>query len=117
MNKTIEMPVAIGLFEWKDLLSEVETAAPADRAQKYANLCTVLVPAFMHDDKGDGATAAQRNASTYLRALSTYPAASDAWLDVFRAFRKMLEAHFLPAAIRTGATSGAKTLRFKQKAF
>ena len=50
------------------------------------------------------------SAQTYLRALSTYPAASDEWLDVFRAFQQLFSTyHSVRAAPPTRAAEPAMT--------
>ena len=81
------------------LMASVMSARPRDRAAAFAVAHKELsrwLAAFAAGDRcllapGRDADRFVSQARTYLRALSTYRPVTDAWLDVFRAFRQLVE--------------------------
>ena len=81
------------------LLASVASTRPRDRGNAFAVLHAELERWLRDCEAGNRALLVpgrdpQRfvaQVRTYLRALSTYRPVTDAWLDVFRAFRQLIE--------------------------
>jgi hypothetical protein len=81
------------------LMASVMSARPRDRAGAFADAHGELSRWLAACAAGDRSMLAPgrdadrfvSQARTYLRALSTYRPVTDAWLDVFRAFRQLVE--------------------------
>lgn len=83
------------------LMKDVLTVRVRDRAARFAAFHQAIVP-FLSALKSETGPVArpvdpvarerfQRQAEIYLCALSSYPTTSEAWKDVFVAFKKMFE--------------------------
>jgi len=79
-------------------MDEVFEAAPCDRARAFAGVAVGIACFLAELENGPdvanthGQSSVRDfalNARIYTRALETYPAASEAWLEVFTAFRQM----------------------------
>ena len=85
------------------LMKDVLDARVRDRAARFAVFCmamTAFLPSVTVKADGLGRTAAAperdrflRQSDIYLRALSSYPVTSDAWRDVFLAYKRMFDLH------------------------
>ena len=81
------------------LMTAVASSRPRDRANVFAPIEAELTLWLSACDTGNREVLAPgrdherflAQARTYLRALSTYKPNTDAWLDVFRAFRHLIE--------------------------
>jgi len=81
------------------LMASVMSARPRDRAGAFAvahgelslwlAACAAVDRSMLAPGRDTDRFVSQ--ARTYLRALSTYRPVTDAWLDVFRAFRQLVE--------------------------
>lgn len=75
-------------------MSGILEAPPSERGACFAGLRDAFSPYRANLDQSTPEKAAFVScAQTYLRALSTYPAGSEEWLDVFSAFKQLHDKH------------------------
>lgn len=96
------------------LLASVMSARARDRARIFSGVHEELAQWLSdceHEGPGKAILAPCRDterffaqARTYLRALATYTASSDEWLDVFRAFKQLIDHNMVHPALRPPAT-------------
>jgi hypothetical protein len=96
-------------LDFTALIKAVLDAPANERTDCFLTLRAAFADYLLELRHADGPGWAQFVASseTYLRALSTYPASSEEWLDVFRAFKQLYERHHpasVKAPLRVGAT-------------
>jgi hypothetical protein len=95
--------VARGAEEIALFMRDVVTARPRDRAAAFSRFRTAFESFLIEMDGAVLPNAGRlsqaererfpRQAEVYLRALSTYSVTSDAWINVFHAFRRMFDMH------------------------
>jgi hypothetical protein len=99
-------------IDFAALMRAVLDAPSNERTSRFLTLRAAFADYLLELRQADGPGWAQFVASseTYLRALSTYPASSEEWLDVFRAFKQLYERHH-PTSVKTPPRMGAAPAR------
>lgn len=87
-----------------NLMTQVLSAPAQERSTCFSTLWAAFHTYLAQLEDKDKVPATVRfsaSAHTYLRALSTYPAASAEWLDVFRAFKQLFDSHLTTRTARS----------------